>query len=115
MCQYGYNNEHMPRKTKRQKLLTAYRRDLSHTISFQPSTSVQENKPLAPSPLPESAVEKSTPQSHYSETFEEKQARTLFLVDFRKSFLLTISILVLEIVLYYASMYTNIGKILFIN
>jgi len=96
----------MPKKTKQEKIIAEYRKKLKllqqNSISLpqiekKPITQKIDNHVLTPKPH-ETLI--STDQKTYSEL---QVAKTNFVADFKKSLLLTVAIIALEIFLYFAT------------
>ncbi len=97
----------MPRKTKKEKLISGYRKKIQllqsfQTVPYQPL----ENKIS----ISEKKVEKKSviPQVNFKPTEEDEKIRHFFFIDLRKSLFIIGFILALEISLYFVSMYNNL-------
>lgn len=97
----------MPKKTKKEKLISEYRKKIKLLQSFQPITPHLIETKIS---VPEKKVGKKIilPQVNYNPTAEDKRTRHNFFTDLRKSFLIIGFILALEISLYFVSMYNNL-------
>lgn len=96
----------MPQKTRKQKIKAAMRKRNINTYH-----------PINTPPEKTNNVDLKTDSRNGSQilSHEENAIRNLFFKDLAKSSFIIISIIVLEIVLYYASMYTKLGNMIFTN
>lgn len=84
----------MPRKTKKQKKLSDYRRQL---IPVNPIAFTHEKEPEKPK-----AANSSLEENIFSQTTEEKEMTILTIKDLKKTILLSLILFALEISIFYA-------------
>lgn len=82
----------MPRKTKKQKMRAALRKNIQFTV-----------RPTIPHKVPE--TEQKTPENDEapSSLDEDREKRKYFFNDLKSSFLIILSIIALEILIYFVS------------
>ena len=84
----------MPKKTKKEKIIAAYRNKLRILYSTQPV--ITEKTPNATAP-------EQSGKEDFILSEQDKTTTTFFMGDFKKSILLILGIIALEIILYFAT------------
>ena len=88
----------MPKKTKKQKIIAAYRKKLKLLQTNIP-------QPLPSTPTIEIRTTQPSGQPKEKEILPETKSSNFFITDFKKSLLLSFAIIALEIIFYYARIY----------
>lgn len=87
----------MPKKTKKEKIIAEYHRKLKLLETQSPSVYQQPMKVV------EKVVEKIEKEEPEKIIEEQPENNKFFMIDFKKSIFLTISIIALEILFYFAT------------
>ncbi|PIS15465.1 hypothetical protein COT62_03495 [Candidatus Roizmanbacteria bacterium CG09_land_8_20_14_0_10_41_9] len=84
----------MPKKTKKEKIIAAYRNKLKILHLTQPTI---------PDKTPPPSVSEQSGDTHFILSEQDKTTTGFFMADFKKSILLILGIIALEIILYFAT------------
>ena len=92
----------MPKKTKKQKIIAEYHRRLK-LLQNQPLTYPQTPIKETENKIIENIIKKEEKDKPEELTKDINQNTKFFLMDFKKSFFLTVAIITLEIIFYFAT------------